>query len=111
MSDGLFLKPGDSTAFLWQDAKVSYDQLFQHIDFYSTLFEKDKTKKVAIFSPNKPEWAYAFYAAWKNDSVVVPIDFMATADEVAYILNDCRPEVIFISDETAEVFYEVKEKL
>ena len=51
-----------------------------------------------------PEWAYAFYAAWKNDSIVVPIDFMATADEVAYILNDCQPEVIFISEETADVF-------
>ena len=36
---------------------------------------------------------------------------MATADEVAYILNDCRPEIIFISEETAEVFDEVKEKL
>ncbi|MEJ2544565.1 MAG: AMP-binding protein [Calditrichaceae bacterium] len=107
----MFLKPGSTTAFIWQDAKITYDQILQHVDFYSTLFDKNETGKVAIFSPNKPEWAYAFYAGWKNDSIVVPIDFMATAEEVAYILNDCRPEVVFISEETADVFNEVKEKL
>ena len=51
----MFLKPSEQTAFIWQDAKISYNQLFQHIDFYSTLFDKNNTKKVAIFSPNKPE--------------------------------------------------------
>ena len=107
----MFLKPGGKTSLIWQDDKISYDQLLQHINFYVTLFDKNKTKKVAIFSPNKPQWAYVFYAAWKNDSIVVPIDFMATADEVAYILNDCQPEVIFISEKTAEVFNEVKEQL
>lgn len=107
----MFLKPGSKTAFVWRDDRISYDQLLQHIDYFSTLFEKDKTNKIALFSPNKPEWAYAFYAGWKNNCIVVPVDYMATSDEVAYILNDCQPEVIFISEETSDVFDEVKDNL
>jgi long-chain acyl-CoA synthetase len=86
---------GEQTAIVWKDIRISYDALLGHIHFYSTLFNNTDTKKVAIFSENRPEWTYTFYAAWKNKAIAVPIDFMAPAEDVAYILNDCRPEVVF----------------
>ena len=39
--------------------------------------------------------------AW-SESILVPIDFMLPPEDVAYILNDCTPEVIFYSKETEE---------
>jgi len=102
---------GEQTAIVWKDIRISYDALLRHIHFYSTLFNNTDTKKVAIFSENRPEWTYTFYAAWKNKAIAVPIDFMAPAEDVAYILNDCRPEVVFCSAETSETMKLVIEKL
>ena len=107
----MFIKTSEKTAFVWQDADISYETLLRHICFYKTLFNGRETKKVAIFSSNRPEWAYAFLAAWKIDAIPVPIDFMAPAEEVAYILNDCRPEVVFCSAETALAMVRVRELL
>ena len=106
-----FLKNEDRTAMVWKDTEISYEKFLSHTLFYSTLFRAESTEKVAIFSENRPEWAYAFYAAWKNNSIVVPIDYMAPADDVAYILNDCQPEVLFCSKNMAQVFLEAQKSL
>ena len=92
----MFIKDSEKTAIAWHEDKISYRRLLQNINYYSSLFAKNEEGKAAIYSPNRPEWVYAFYSIWKNQSIAVPIDFMSTVDEVAYILNDCRPEVIFI---------------
>ena len=105
----MFIKSKEKTAIIWRDSTLSYNEILRNINFYSTLI--NNINKVAIFSPNRPEWVYAFYAAWKNNSIVVPIDSLATPEEVAYMLNDCKPEVIFYSSETALVFEKVKELL
>ncbi|MBZ0199558.1 MAG: AMP-binding protein, partial [Ignavibacteriaceae bacterium] len=103
----LFIKESEKTAISWREEKISYHRLLQHINYYSSLYEKNEEGKAAVFAPNRPEWIYAFYSAWKNESTAVPIDFMATVDEVAYILNDCKSEVIFISNETKKIFDDV----
>ena len=100
----MFIKDSEKTAIAWHEDKISYRRLLQNINYYSSLFAKNEEGKAAIYSPNRPEWVYAFYSIWKNQSIAVPIDFMSTVDEVAYILNDCRPEVIFISNETKNSF-------
>jgi long-chain acyl-CoA synthetase len=107
----IFAKSSNKTALVWHEAKISYDNFLRHVDYYSSLFKKRDTNKVAIFSANRPEWAYAFYATWKNNCIAVPIDFLSPADEVAYILNDCQPEVIFCTAETANTLAQVRELL
>ncbi len=94
-----FLQEHQKTALIFEEQHVSYTQLFQEVAKYARLFQAQECKKVAIYSENRLEWVYAFYAAWKNRCVTVPIDFMATPEEVAYILEDCQPEVIFCSQE------------
>ncbi|MGE5437435.1 MAG: AMP-binding protein, partial [Syntrophothermus sp.] len=92
----MFIKASENTAIVWKENRISYNDLLKHISYYSTLFSADK---IAIYSSNRPEWVYAFYAGWKNKSIPVPIDYLSKPEEVAYILNDCKPEVIFISIE------------
>ncbi|RPH32459.1 MAG: long-chain fatty acid--CoA ligase [Bacteroidales bacterium] len=80
-----------------RDVKISYKELFSSINQYSQLFQGKRYKKIAIYSENRPEWIYSFYAGWQNECIVVPVDFMASAEDVTFILNDCQPELIFTS--------------
>jgi long-chain acyl-CoA synthetase len=107
----LILKSNEKTALVWQEDVISYTELLRHINYFSSLFDAEKTEKVAVFSENCPQWVYAYYAAWKNECIPVPIDFMAPADEVAYMMNDCRPEVLFCSSSTWPVVEELKSLL
>lgn len=107
-----FLKNhGEKIAFVDNDNNVSYNELLQHIEVYSSLFDSEKCNKVAIFSENRIEWPMAFYAAWRNKATNVTIDFMSTAEEVSYILNDSRPEIIFYSESNKETFFKAQELL
>ncbi|MDD2317512.1 MAG: AMP-binding protein [Desulfobacterales bacterium] len=99
----MFLRRHQKTAIIWKDQQISYEALLGHIDFFAEAFSSKNYRKAAIFSENRPEWAYAFYAAWRNGCIAVPVDFMSTAEDLAYILEDCRPELIFCSRGTHPV--------
>ncbi|HMN18852.1 MAG TPA: AMP-binding protein [Ignavibacteriaceae bacterium] len=99
----MFLKDHNKTAMIYKDQKVDYNELIKKINSYSALLPDKNLTKAAILSENRFEWVYAFYSAWMKKAVAVPIDFMSSSDDVAFILNDCRPEVIFYSDGTKEV--------
>ena len=94
-----------------KDRKIDYNQLIKNVNSFSTLLRSDGLSKVAIFSENRFEWVYAFYSVWMKKAVVVPIDFMSSAEDVTFILNDCKPEVIFYTNTTKEVCEKSLEKL
>jgi long-chain acyl-CoA synthetase len=101
----------DNIALITKDNTYTYQQLFVKINQYSEHFEGKNYKKIAIHSENREDWIFAFYAGWKNNCIVVPIDFIASVDDVSYILNDSTPELVFISSETSGKFEKVKSKL
>ena len=88
---------------IFKDQKIDYNQLIKKVNSFSALLPSDNLSKVAIFSENRFEWVYAFYSIWIKKAVAVPIDFMSSAEDVAFILNDCKPEVIFYSNATKDV--------
>jgi long-chain acyl-CoA synthetase len=93
----MFLKDHKKTAFIWKGEKISYNQFLRQVDRYASLLQHQEGSKVAIISENRPEWAYAFYAAWKKSFIPVPIDFMSEVEEIRYILEDCKPANVFCS--------------
>ncbi len=96
----MFLRPSENTAIIFKDENISYNTLLKRTSQYTTLFDENSTKKIAIYLENKPEWVYAFYSGMMTESILVPIDFMLPPEDVSYILNDCKPEVIYYSKET-----------
>lgn len=80
-----------------EDLQLSYFELSREIISYSKLFLADKDDRVVIFSENRPEWIFAFYSIWQNNAIPVPVDFMASAEDVSFIINDCTPKCIFYS--------------
>ena len=107
----MFLQAHDKPALIGKDFQVSYAELLGHIHCYAGLFSEKTCSKIAIFSENRIEWVYAFYAGWENGCTVIPIDFMATPDEVQYILEDCQPEILFASSEKAVELQEMLSQL
>ena len=107
ISSNDLLKP----ALISSNKNVSYKELFANINKYSQLFRGKDYKKAAIYSENREEWIYSFYASWQNNCVVIPIDFLASVDDVAYILNDCQPDIVFIGKEVKERLANVQSKI
>jgi long-chain acyl-CoA synthetase len=93
----------DKPALITRDKSITYKELLQNIDGFSQLFKNKGFEKIAICAPNSPEWIYAFYAGWKNNAIVVPIDASSAPDDIAFILNDCQPGLIFIGKQQEEV--------
>jgi long-chain acyl-CoA synthetase len=59
--------------------------------------------RVSLYSPNRWEWVVAYHAALRAGAVVNPINVMLTAEEVAFVLNDCGAAAIFTSGDKAGV--------
>jgi len=94
----------DKKAIISRQGDFTYQQLLQHIQQYALLFDNKGYTKVAIYSENRVEWFFAFYAAIQNSCIGVPVDFLASAEDVGYILNDCQPELVFISEGMREAY-------
>ncbi len=58
--------------------------------------------RVSLYSPNRWEWVVAYHAALRAGAVVNPVNVMLTAEEVAFILNDCGAAAILTSGDKAE---------
>ena len=59
--------------------------------------------RVSLYSPNRWEWVVAYHAALRAGAVVNPVNVMLTAEEVAFVLNDCGAAAVFTSGDKAEV--------
>ncbi|MFA5330653.1 MAG: AMP-binding protein [Prolixibacteraceae bacterium] len=98
----------EKQALITSQGTVTYQQLLSRVEQFALLFRGKGYTKVAIYAENTPAWIYAFYAALQNNCIAIPIDFLASADDVAYILDDCRPELLFISSGMKEAYSKAK---
>ena len=89
---------------------ISGGELLQYIQQYSLLIDIQNNPKIGIYSENRVEWICAFYAVLQRNCVAVPIDYMASADDVAYMIDDCRPELLFISKAMEEAYSKVSQQ-
>lgn len=88
----------DKTALLYRGERYSYTRLLQSASRYGRRFRRDgDPDKVLIFAENSAAWIFAFYGSVRSGAVTVPVDVQSTVGELAYILSDCRPDVVFTS--------------
>jgi long-chain acyl-CoA synthetase len=97
-----FIEKLDKAALVGKNINITYTDLLNQIDQFAAHLRNIKNKKAVIFSENRPEWIFALYAVWKQEGTVVPVDVFSALDDVAYILSDCDPEVVFCSAEKYE---------
>ncbi|MBQ3594206.1 MAG: AMP-binding protein [Bacteroidales bacterium] len=95
----------DKLAITFKDDKYTYEQLLRYSQLYADKFSLEcKPEKILICAQNSPEWCFAFYGAMRCKSIAVPLDAQSTKKEIEYVINDCRPDIVFISDDKKEMF-------
>lgn len=94
--------PGQKPALVYKNQSFSYTALLQHIACYAAAFAPHKPSKVLVFADNSPEFVFAFYGALRCGAVVVPADAQSSPKELAYMMADCRPEVLFCTEAKRE---------
>lgn len=105
------LENKEKFAIITKDKSYSYGELLSLIDSYSRLFNNQNFERIAIYSENRIDWIAAFYAGWKNNCEVVPIDYLSSTEDVSFIINDCKPNLIFISSELKRKVDEITSQL
>lgn len=95
-------------AIVHKGKEYSYSELLQYTTLYQQFFTKNdrKPEKVLIFADNSPEYFFATYGALRCGAVVVPVDVTSTLKELSFIMNDCKPEILFISSSKKELIQE-----
>lgn len=95
---------GGRTAFhffehgLWKE--TTYSQLDRDVTRVSDYLISQgvmREDRLAILSESRPEWSVAFFSSIRCGAVVVPIDVKLTETELAAILADSEPRIIFVS--------------
>ena len=88
-----WLKPGKPT-YTWGDIKERIFKLSQKIK--SLIKEGDRC---LILSENRPYWLMSDIAIMNAGGISVPIFTTYSANDYEYILNDCKPSLIFVSNQ------------
>lgn len=97
-------------AIIAGEHNVTYSELLQRVAQFARKTPKGKQTKTVVFSENREGWAYAFFSIWLNEGIAVPVDASSTASDVAYILNDCQPDAVWVSrDKEATLKEAIKE--
>ncbi len=87
-----WLKPGKPT-YSWGDIKESVFKLSHKIK--SLIEEGDRC---LILSENRPYWLISDIAVMNAGGISVPIFTTYSSNDYKYILNDCKPSLIIVSN-------------
>ena len=96
------LKDYKKSALIHSGKRISYSELIENTGSFANLIDTLPDDRVLIIAENRPEWVYALYGIWKKGSIAVPVDFMSTPEEIAYIVQDAKPKLAFCSNQTRE---------
>ena len=87
----------EKTALIRGDQKISYAELRKSILRTAKMLREGckAGDKIVVIGANTPEWVTALYSIWQIGATVVPIDYMSTPEEIAYILDDSGAAYVF----------------
>lgn len=101
-------KYGDKTAMCYRDnvnddwTEMSWNAFDQQVATIAKAFVElglHEHQRVAQFSQNKPENLIVDFALFSNRACVVPIYATSTADQLEFIVNDAKIEIVFVGDQ------------
>ncbi|MBR0324382.1 MAG: acyl--CoA ligase, partial [Bacteroidales bacterium] len=99
----------DKLAITFKDDKYTYEQLLRYSQIYADAFSSQSVpEKVLICAQNSPEWCFAFLGVMRCKAIAVPLDAQSTKKEIEYVINDCRPDIVFISEDKLGMFSDLE---
>lgn len=82
---------GDETALIHPEQRVTYPELSGRVARFAAALRAAGVRrgdKVGLMVPNRPEFTIAYFGILYAGAVVVPLNILLVADEVAYTLGD-----------------------
>ena len=95
-SDQIFLKSlkNSNNNFTWRETYLNISKLSEEL---STFIEnKDRC---LLISENRPEWMISDLAIMLAKGITVPAYTTYVERDYEYLINDCKPSIIIVSDE------------
>lgn len=92
---------GDRVAIVDGAARCTYAELHVRSEAAGRGFQRlgvSKGDRVAIWLPNRTEWALAFFGAVSAGAVVVPINTALSVDEALYQIDQSGSTVIVVAE-------------
>jgi len=96
----------DKPAVQFYGNALSYAELVRQAEALAGWLQRTahvrQGDRVLLFSQNCPQFIVANYAVLRADAVVVPVNAMWTADEVAHVVDDSGAQVALVARELAD---------
>ena len=96
----------DKAAVRFYGNTLSYGELVRQAEALAGWLQRTahvrQGDRVLLFSQNCPQFIVATYAVLRADAVVVPVNAMWTADEVAHVVDDSGAQVALVARELAD---------
>jgi len=90
---------GAKPALIYADTPISYADLNTRIERAANGLAASgvaQGDRVALLVPNIPEFVFAYYAILRCGAIVVPINVLFKAEEIAYVLQDSGAKALIL---------------
>ena len=99
----------DATALIYFGSRISYRQLFEHVNRVATGLQAlglQKGDRVALFMPNCPQFVIAYFGVLRAGGIVTATSSMYTPREAAHQWHDAGVKIIIAERRLAAVVRE-----
>jgi fatty-acyl-CoA synthase len=96
----------DREAVVFRDRRVTYGELHDGAARLADALKREgfqKGDRLAILLRNDPAWFDVFFAVAALGGVLVPVNYLLRASEIAFILNDSEATVLVVGDDLCDV--------
>ena len=93
---------------------LTFDDFKNMVDHLATGLQQaglNQGDRIALLGRNSLEFFLIYGAAFALGSIVVPLNWRLSADEIEYPLGDCKPRFIFVDHDFQELIQRIKNKL
>ena len=104
---------GIKTAFGWKEFTYKGIGLLSRkvASYLMNELNVQKNDKIAILSESKPEYGACVFANIMSGATTIPLDIKLTKYELISILSDCRPSILFVSQQYIEKALEIQKEV
>ncbi len=110
LSRGAKLYPGKKAVCDDSGISYTYQELDQRVNRLCSALKRceiSKGDRIAFLSRNSAEYFTVSFASARLGAVLVPINFMFSGDEIAYVINHSEPKTLILD----HPYYETVKKL
>ena len=94
-----------SCAEVWATAQKVAGGLLS-LGIANSALEPERQEKIAIVSPNRPEWMIADVGVQLTGAVLTPIYPTISPTEIVYVLSEAEVQIVFVAN--AEIYERFK---